>query len=77
MNEVALTCNLEKIQEDYAQAFMGHIKNDDDDDEECEGEEALDWFLEQLQTTFKARGKPKGTLSKVKEALWNWLVAGG
>ncbi len=56
---------------------MGHIKNDDDDDEECEGEEALDWFLEQLQTTFKARGKPKGTLSKVKEALWNWLVAGG
>ena len=29
MNEVALSCNIEKIQDIYAQAMVNHLENDD------------------------------------------------
>ncbi len=46
MNEVALSCNIQKIKDQYAGAMMGHIENDMFN---CGGGKAsddLDYFIE-------------------------------
>ena len=46
MNEVALSCNIQKIKDQYAGAMMGHIESDLFNCGEGKGSDDLDYFIE-------------------------------